>query len=245
MQPLVHHNLRFLGSSTKSGLAWPWNGNANDFNLFKNSRRITWAYNWESWVPSGFPGNFEYVAMQRTADGIDKLRNNMAGNKARVLLGFNEPDIASQANLTPERAASLWIQYANPITSGIRVGSPEISNGPNGISWMQKFLPLCHGCNIAFISCHWYGPNFDHFKSHMAAVHSAFPNYKIWLTEFALQGSPSAGEQLSFLKQSQSFLDNTDYIERYSWFGAFRGSAGNNLIDNNGGLTALGRQYSQ
>jgi len=90
---LIFALLAISSFAGKRGLAWPWNGQAGDFGLFSNSGKIGWVYNWESWRPQGMPGRFEYVAMQRTAQGIENLRNNMANNQAKVLLGFNEPDI--------------------------------------------------------------------------------------------------------------------------------------------------------
>ena len=116
---------------SKQGLGWPWNGNSNDFSLFRNSKHISWVYNWENWRPQGLPSNFEYIAMQRTSKGIEGLRSAMLNNHARILLGFNEPDISSQANMSPDQAVRLWHQYIKPTARDLR---------HNGIPWLRDFL---------------------------------------------------------------------------------------------------------
>ena len=232
-------------AATKRGLCWPWNGLAQDFNLFKNSPKLNWAYNWESWKPSGFPSNFEYVAMQRTASGITNLYNNMISTGSKTLLGFNEPDIADQANMSPDTAVTLWKQYIQPLKTslGLRLGSPAVSNGPQGLPWLQQFVSKCTGCSIDFIAIHWYGSDYDSFVNHLLAAKNAFPGKKLWLTEFALNLGASASAQLQFYYRAKTYLDNAEFVERYNWFYPFRGTGGHNLISNSGTLTNLGNAY--
>lgn len=45
---------------------------------------------------------------------------------------------------------------------------------------------------------------------------------------------------------TQGFMDKTDWVERYSWFGAMPQpvvSPVNALLDKGGNITALGKQY--
>lgn len=74
-----------------------------------------------------------------------------------------------------------------------------------------------------------------------------------WITEFACQDFSSADKQASldqivdFMNTTVTFLESTDYVERYSWFGAMTGMEGvnplNALMDGNGAINALGAQY--
>jgi len=253
---MVHNNrilqllaltLAVMGASAaKAGLAWPWDGNKDDFNLFKDSQLINWAYNWESWVPEGKPDNFEYIAMQRTRDGIDQLQGNMQNNGAQILLGFNEPDIAGQANMGVDEAVQLWNQNIKPFgDAGVRLGSPATSNGEQGLPWLQDFMNKCGDCKVDFICVHWYGIDFGGFQSHIEAVKGAFPDKKIWVTEFALNLDIPADQQKAFFEQAIPYLDSQDCVERYAWFGAIRGDSGNSLIDSSGQLTGLGNEYVQ
>lgn len=46
---------------------------------------------------------------------------------------------------------------------------------------------------------------------------------------------------------TQQFMDKTDWVERYSWFGAMPDpviSSVNSLLDNKGKITPLGKQYT-
>jgi hypothetical protein len=57
----------------------------------------------------------------------------------------------------------------------------------------------------------------------------------------------SASEIVSFLNQTQSFMDAQDWVERYAWYGVLRDLGGINtndaMMDSNGKITQLGKQY--
>lgn len=59
------------------------------------------------------------------------------------LLSFNEPDIASQANMAPKQAAAAHPKYMNPYGDQARIGGPVVSNsGEAGQSadWLETFM---------------------------------------------------------------------------------------------------------
>ncbi|KAJ3279088.1 hypothetical protein HK104_001785 [Borealophlyctis nickersoniae] len=233
----------------RRGLAWPWNGIQADFvNFSKNPPHVSWLYNWEAWVPAGLPANLEYVAMQRTASNIDQLATYMKTNKAKCLLGFNEPDLEGMSVAT---AVSLWRKYIQPHSSrGIRLGSPAPTNGPNGLKWLDQFLANCAQCHVYFVAVHWYGISIDNFKQHITSAYNIAkkrlgPNAKVWVTEFASQTKDTA-QQRAFFDAALKWLDQQGFVERYSWFGAMRGnvvSPAAAMMAPGGGLTALGKAY--
>ncbi|EEB87645.1 hypothetical protein MPER_14943, partial [Moniliophthora perniciosa FA553] len=91
---------------------------------------------------------------------------------AEIILAFNEPDLASQSNLSPSDASHLWQQYIEPLrTSGIRLGAPAVTNAP---------------------TLHWYGEDIGAFYDYIWSMHGQFPNYPIWITEFASTSSDDA-----------------------------------------------------
>jgi hypothetical protein len=59
-------------------------------------------------------------------------------------MGFNEPDVKAQANLSVEEAVKLWKENIPSIKkrgkASTRIGSPAISNGPEGIPWLKQFI---------------------------------------------------------------------------------------------------------
>ena len=84
-------------------------------------------------------------------------------------------------------------------------------------------------------------------KSKQLLIMIRFPNTKLWITEFADNDALLNDTQSSF-NLSTNFLDNTDYIERYSYFGAFRSSKSNvgpnaTFLTSSGKLTDIGSWY--
>ena len=81
-------------------------------------------------------------------------------------------------------------------------------------------------------------------------LHEAWPDQKIWVTEMALPQPADEEEVLGMMNQSLRWMDETGWVERYAWFGAFRDDEANSwtgdvvsLLDDDGGLTELGSVY--
>ncbi|KAJ3281837.1 hypothetical protein HK104_011256 [Borealophlyctis nickersoniae] len=234
----------------KRGLAWPWNGLKEDFvNFSGNLPHVTWLYNWEPYKPDGLPTNLEYVGMCRTAANVGTLSDRLKESKPKILLGFNEPDLAGgDGQMSVGTAVSLWRQHIQP--TGLRLGSPAPSNGPNGLTWLDQFMSQCTNCNVDFVAIHWYGLSLDDFKKHITDAYNIAKKYKgdnvkVWLTEFASQ-TQDAAEERKFFDAAVAWLDQQSFVERYAWFGAMRGnvvSPGAAMMAPGGGLTDLGKAY--
>lgn len=74
-----------------------------------------------------------------------------------------------------------------------------------------------------------------------------FPNTSIWVTEYNLNNQSLRDTQV-FYNMSAEYLDRLPYIERYSFFGAFRSSVSNvganaTMLSVGGRLTDIGRWY--
>ena len=74
----------------------------------------------------------------------------------------------------------------------------------------------------------------------------------VWITEFAAtnwnKDAPLPKDHVeNFAKESIKYLDTLDWVERYAWFGPMRdcGTVGRGarMLDDEGGLTALGKAY--
>jgi hypothetical protein len=78
-------------------------------------------------------------------------------------------------------------------------------------------------------------------------MYDRYPNAKLWIAEYRYDHVALEPTQ-DFFNRTAQFFDSTDYIERYSWFGAFRSNAstvGPNgaLLDPDGKLTSIGSWY--
>jgi len=180
---------------------------------------------------------------------LSSFESIVEGEGATVVLGFNEPDMSSQSNLSPSDAATLWMQYIQPLKTqhNVILGAPAVSSSPGGLPWLASFLDACKdlGCTIDFIPLHWYGDGVQNFYNYISSAHGEFPGYPIWVTEFASTNSDPT-EVASFMTASIAYLDTLDWIERYAWFGYFRDddTSEYSLLDSNGNLNELGTIYA-
>ncbi|KAL2168942.1 hypothetical protein VTG60DRAFT_6712 [Thermothelomyces hinnuleus] len=234
---------------------------------------LTWYYNYgpnpESVYQDVPPSEFEFVPMMWGApDSLDdtsflstvkSLINNKGINITNVL-SFNEPDGLFEyggSQIEPSAAAQLWVNNMIPLQEmGVHVGLPACTGGASGLPWLQNFLAECselvsskdkqRNCTFDFVTIHWYG-NFEGLASHMGEYSAAFPNKTMWITEFNLNGQDLEATQ-SFYNMSTEYFDRLDFVERYSYFGAFRSNVSNvgpngTMLSDNGSLTDIGAWY--
>ncbi|KAF8186940.1 hypothetical protein K438DRAFT_1596048 [Mycena galopus ATCC 62051] len=186
----------------------------------------SWVYNWAT-VPPDYlaDSGLEFVPMQWNQVGIENLSATVTQIGAKNVLAFNEPDMPNQSNISPTTAATLWMQYFEPLKttdSGIRLGAPAVSSGESGLDWLAEFMTACATCTIDFIPFHWYFLGYTNFYAYLYEVHSKYPNYPLWITEFA-ETTPTDAAVLTFMdatltNQSSHPLDGIDFVERYAWF---------------------------
>ena len=250
--------------SNKRGLGWPWNNIASEFAIYNDaiaSRKISWLFNWEMWKPDGTPDGVEYIPQVRVgaqASQIDQFLSSIPKDKLQYFMTFNEPEIATQANISVAEAVTLWKQYVLPAKAkfGFRLGSPGMSSDAKGKAWLRDFLSaLAGGDGIDFLVVHWYGTEMPELASHLGEMYDTFKK-PLWVTEFACTSmraeAPATAEQVAeFLRQTVPFLDRCDFVERYAYFGAMKSvgdwvGEANCLHDKDGaGLTSVGKLYAQ
>jgi hypothetical protein len=241
------------GASSKKGVA-TWNFAQNPDAV--KAVGAAWYYNWSASPAQGVSGA-EYVPMVWGAASVTASNLNRAKASGRVLLGFNEPDLAGQANLTVEKALELWPQLQ---ATGLRLGSPAVATGgATAGGWLDRFLAGARerGFRVDFIALHWYGSDFGaaavgHLSGYLKAVYERY-RLPIWLTEFALikfggggPVYPSAAQLSAFINGSTAMLARLSYVERYAWFSLptpDEGGDGTGLYKAGHGLTAAGATY--
>ncbi|KAL1760559.1 glycosyl hydrolase catalytic core-domain-containing protein [Schizophyllum commune] len=255
---------RAQNNSTKAGLAWP-NGRYDDARQFTKTGKVSW-YVYYTWSPSPVRGlDLEFVPMywgeRQTEQFSGSINDTIDAYDVKHVLAFNEPQQEGQADINVTRALELWTDYLLPLRDayGVKLGSPAPTSAPDGMTWLQDFCNAIDeargsdGCpEVDFIALHWYDVDADNFKTYMEDFHDAFPGKSIWVTEWACQNFNSGAQCsyadiITFMNETQSWMDETDWIERYAWFGAMRDlqgvNADNALLDKDGDLTDLGQQY--
>ncbi|KAI1059946.1 hypothetical protein LB506_008608 [Fusarium annulatum] len=238
----------------------------------QNGSDITWYYNYgdkPSTVYKDVPQEqFEFVPMMWGvgSDSSDTtfLQNVKSLMKGGVnithVLGFNEPDAGNDvggSNLDPKVAAEAWVANFEPLGEmGVKLGLPACTGGWGSMPWLKQFLGNCsaiksqggpkRNCTWDYLPVHWYD-NFEGLASHIGERLAEWPNSTIWVTEYAYaHQDPQPTEQ--FFKQTLKWFDESDFIGRYNYFGAFRSDVSNvgpnaAFLSNSGGLTTIGAQY--
>ena len=216
-----------------------------------------WYYNWGS-NNDDMPGptGVEFVPMIRAkGDATDATIAKAKKESGGELLGFNEPDMAGQADMSVDDALAAWPKLQ---ATGLRLGSPSVAYGgdtPGG--WLDRFMTGAKqkGYRVDFITLHWYGSDFsaaavDQFLGYVDAVHKRY-NKPIWVTEYGLMnfsGSPkypSASQLVTFIKGTTKGMQSRSYVERYAWFGlpAVNDSVDFGLYKDGDSPTAAGEAY--
>lgn len=91
---------------------------------------------------------------------IDELQSKARSANATTIIAFNEPELPDQSNMSVDLAAQAWVRCIEPLRkSGIRCGSPGISNAPHAVGWLRDFIQRIRqsGSDIDFYCIHWYG----------------------------------------------------------------------------------------
>ncbi|KAL2149605.1 hypothetical protein VTH82DRAFT_8257 [Thermothelomyces myriococcoides] len=217
-------------SSTTSGGGWAKRGLAyNDPQLLRpllgDGSKATWTYNWGQQDDSGTGLEFVPTLWGLKLDFAETWPANAqkaidAGSKN--LFSFNEPELAEQANMSPQLAAQKHIELMNPFSGKARIGSPSITNGVgpyHGIEYLQQFFDACAGrCAVDFINIHIYGVDTNTFLNHLLNVHAAF-NKPVWITEFAFDGTEDEiNAQLETVMDQIENNSTYSFVEAYSYF---------------------------
>lgn len=247
--------------SNKRGVGYGYHS-ASDMSTA--SKGISWWYNWYSQPDEAIRTTYASYAVDYTPQawnsaGIPGVNTWVSqDNKVKYILGFNEPNFKSQANMTPTQAAAAWPKLqAIADEYNLKLVSPAVNycgdcvseNGTvytNPFKWLDDFLTACAGCRVDYIALHWYGGG----NSMTSYIDGARKYGKpIWVTEFAnWDNGVTEQNQKSYLAGTTNFLERDPAIFRYSWFIGRTNSGPTaypyiDLYGANGRMTALGQIY--
>ena len=189
---------------------------------------LGWYYNWRSFPIIAPVPEVEFVpmfwgAMNVTPENLEAVRKSGATH----VLGFNEPDMINQSNLTPEECLNLWPKL---MALDQRLGSPAPANS----TWLDEFMPEAkrRGLRVDFVCLHMY-PDISHpdaadwVAKMIEDAHRKF-GLPIWLTECGAADvaawnhprvcKPTPEMARSFLKKLLGVLEGQPFLDRYAWF---------------------------
>jgi hypothetical protein len=247
-------------TACKRGVAY---GHHSEADMAALSPGIAWWYNWATAPDAGVAGGayrtlgVEYVTMVWGGSfDIDTVVAEIPSD-VRTLLGFNEPNFYSQANLSAAAAAALWPDVEQIADSlGLALVSPAVNYCGGGchdtdpMNYLDDFFAACPGCRVDAIAIHIYvgcnasGANhaqwlIDHVESYKARF-----TQPLWLTEFACDDAATPEEQRQFMVDAVTYLEAEPRIARYAWFSGRADNVPNvDLLGGDGELTVLGTEY--
>ena len=196
----------------KRGLAY---NDASLANSFAGTAAAGWAYDWLS-DGTGLDSSIPFIPMLwgTSSDFTGTWQANAQkgiANGAQYLFSFNEADMSTQANLSPQAAAAAWMQYMEPFAGQVKLVAPSVTNSQSsgmGLNWLQSFFDACTGCTIDAVAQHWYFPTNDvgNFKTQITNAAAMAGGKGVFVNEFGAVGTDA--EKSAFLAEVMPWLDS-------------------------------------
>jgi hypothetical protein len=239
----------------------PWNwvtkkGTAGDTAAMYNN----WFYKWSNNGNSDMSREYAPMAWGKgAADDINDIEIIKQKYKSTHLLAFNEPDNCNDqsgqyGNMCVVDTSLVY--YKNLLKTGLRMVSPATRQG-EVFSWLNEFNYKAENQEIRIdvIAVHWYdwtsnpenSPNanpqdiYNRFVNYLENVHNLY-GLPIWITEFNANRYRNEWVHRQFLQLALPYLEETEYIERYSFFPPVTDQA--DFFDENNNYTQIGEFYS-
>lgn len=234
-----------------------------------NSLNLAWWYNWNQSRGYGAGRALPlqgYVPML-WSDSETRLANLDAdlasANMPVAVLGFNEPDLASQSNMTTAEARKAWraLEKAASVEK-LRIGSP-VTISPNA-AWMDQFMTESTqledpDLKIDFVTAHIYqNPDVNTFLRKIDTLHDKWGK-PVWVTEtavadFSVASGIGTGKSTRYTRaQVNEYmgdlwpeLKKRPWLERFAW--KTRNVNDNqmwfsSIFNDDGSLTSTGIKY--
>ncbi len=221
---------------------WRWTGKKGWSGAVQPLVNPLWSYDWDNSTTS--TRNTEYVPMRHDANwnAYANINNKQDSTHA---LGFNEPDSASQANMTVDQAIAAW---PNLMASGLRLGSPAPTDG--GQAWLYSFIDKADALNyrVDYVAFHFYRCGYTATQLHdlLWGIHVR-THRPVWVTEFNNGANwttcavPTLDQNAQVIGDFINMMDQAPFVERYAiynWVGDTRA-----MVDASNALTPAGVVY--
>ena len=228
---------------------WRWTAKKGICGNIPANLNVRWYYNWN--ISQNSTLDWEYVPIRQNR-WWPGLGQNWQTRGATHLLGYNEPDSASQANITVGDAIWSWPDL---LATGLRVGSPATTDG-GWSSWLYPFISQADaaGLRVDFVAVHYYRCYDPSNPSGAAnqmynALKGIYDQVKrpLWITEWNNGANwtgcadPTYTQQQACINAMMDMLENAPFVERYAlynWVEDVR-----RLQWDDGSLTAAGVTY--
>jgi len=232
---------------------WPKKGQGG-FPSLAGTFGSSWAYNWGK---SGidYPASVDYWPMQWGSffwTEWPELNAEWQRNpEPQLLMGYNEPDAASQSNIPVQTGIDMWPRLE---AQGLPLLAPAPVNPTN--AWITAFMDaaVAEEYRVEYAAVHWYGGDSpDALMNALTNTYNAF-GLDLVLSEFSVVDWQDTNgwdkdDVYRFFLEALWRLEELSFVKRYAIF-VFTEEPGNAISDNRGGmrfadgtLTPAGRLY--
>jgi hypothetical protein len=204
---------------------WRWVSKKGIGGNIGSNLNIKWWYNWN--IDQNSTLDKEYVPIRQQRWWPDLAGQNWKTRGASHLLGYNEPDSTSQANIAVGDAIWSWPDL---LATGLRVGSPATTDGGRS-GWLYPFMDAANAADLRvdFVAVHYYwcydpanpAGAASQMYNYLKAVHD-YTGRPIWVTEWnnganwTNCGDPTYAQQAAAIGAMIDMLDSTSWVERYA-----------------------------
>ncbi len=212
--------------------------------------RSDWWYNWTA--RPGYLADPQFVPMiwGRDMTGIADL-----AQPGRYTLWPNEPEYPNQANLSPDEAARLYVDYIWPTlgaTNNLIVGGVVFTH----LNWIEDFLGLIDRrmWPVGFhVHCYsgkkWRNGDTEWLRAARRFVYQMLGKQgELWITEAGVLSSIASVSRGEVKNDWMiPFLVAVELVspDRVAWFSTYHEVfSASNLIDEDGELTVLGKCWN-
>ena len=192
-----------------------------------------------------------------TKDNCDKINKLYEEGRVFYVLGFNEPDLKEESNMSVSDALEKWEFLCQNLDSRIKLVSPAPSYPMR--AWLDEFMAgvAQRGLRCDYVAVHMYaGIGTQNYQSVIRDVYNKFGK-KIWITEFAPRddnaknngyNSYTESRVLDQMKVLLPAYEGMNEVFRYSWFGCASptmiGLITSRFFGDDERITSLGEYYA-
>ena len=145
--------------------------------------------------------------------------NRIEATHNSVILFFNEPE---RAGISPEQAARIWLKQMIPLRkNGNKLVSPSCASDPAGQAWINDFMNRVASDPPDFLGLHYYGTDHNAATKYFQDMHNKHPKQQVFISELA-SISRNYHDVLSFTVDVANWLDTTEWVFQYGFFGCMR-----------------------
>ncbi len=229
------------------------------------AENASWYYTWGTGAGSPGTYNANFYPMFWSAPSQTTINAGLAYNP-NYILGFNEPDVSSQSNMSVAQALSSWsgissstIAYNTAHGTNVQLVSPAVSDTSTGEAWLQSFMSQATtaGYKVDAVAFHWYDDDTTNgaqaaadFESKVLWYHNTF-NKPVFITEFADHDWGGTYSQASMIAANAQMLsivipwmDSQSFVLGYSYYNWFSDSSTFTSTSAGYNPTTLGATYN-